>query len=61
MQVQYLHYDNAGENVAFKKACKQEGLGIDFEFTAPGMSQQNGHVEQIFATLQQGMHNALWW
>ena len=30
LQVQYLCCDNAGENVAFKKAFKQEGLGIDF-------------------------------
>ena len=27
-QVQYLGYDNAGENVAFERACKQEGLGF---------------------------------
>ena len=34
LQVQYLHYNNAGENVAFKEACKQKGLGVDFEYTA---------------------------
>ena len=44
MQVQYLCCDNTGENVAFKKACKQEGLGVGFECTAPGTPQQNGHV-----------------
>ena len=27
LQVQYLHCDNARENVAFKKGCKKEGLG----------------------------------
>ena len=32
MQVQYLHCDNAGENVAFKNACKQEWLGVDFRY-----------------------------
>ena len=36
MQVQYLPCNNAGENEAFKKTCKQEGLGNDFKYTAPG-------------------------
>ena len=31
--------------------CKREGLGIDFEFTAPGTPQLNGVVEREFATL----------
>ena len=51
LQVQYLHCDNAGENVAFEKACKQKGLGMDFEYTAPGMPLQNGCIECKFATL----------
>ena len=33
------------------EACKQEGLGIQFEYTAPGTPQQNGRVERKFATL----------
>ena len=37
LHVQYLHCNNAGENQAFKKNCKQEVLGIDFKYTAPGM------------------------
>ena len=41
-QVQYLCCDNAGENDAFEKACKQEGMGMEFEFTAHGTPQQNG-------------------
>ena len=44
VQVQYLHCDKTGENVVFKKACKQEGLVVDFEFTALGMPQQNGCI-----------------
>ena len=51
LQVQYLCCNNAGETVAFKKACKQEGLGVDFKYTALGMSQQNRWVERKFATL----------
>ena len=50
MQVQYLHWDYAGENVAFEKTCKQEGLGVGFKYTIPGMSEQNGCVECKFAT-----------
>ena len=51
LQVQYLCCNNTGENIAFKKACKQEGLGVEFKFTARGMSQQNGCIERKFATL----------
>ena len=51
LQVQRLHCKNAGENQAFEWTCDQEGLGIDFEYTAPGTPQQNGHVERKFATL----------
>ena len=47
LQVQYLHCDNAGENQAFKKTCKQEGLGINFQYTAPGMPQQNGCIPML--------------
>ena len=51
LQTQYLRCDNACENQAFEKNCKKEGLGNDFEFIAPGMPQQNEHVEHNFATL----------
>ncbi len=40
--VQSICCDNAGENVALEMSCKQEGLGIKFEYTAPGTPQQNG-------------------
>ena len=39
MQLQNLQCDNAGENVAFKKACKEEGLGMEFELTTPSTPQ----------------------
>ena len=51
LQVQYLCCDNAGEYVAFKKACKQGGLGIDCEYIAPAMPQKNGCIERKFSTL----------
>ena len=28
MQVQYLHCDNVGENVAFEKSCNRKGWGL---------------------------------
>ncbi len=40
--VNYICCNNAGENVALEMAYKQEGLGIKFEYTAPGTPQQNG-------------------
>ena len=30
---------------------QQEGLGVDFKYTAPGTTQQNGCIEQKFTTL----------
>ena len=51
LQVQRLRCNNAGENQAFEKACNQEGLGIDFEYTTPGTPQQNVCVKRKFATL----------
>ena len=51
LEVQQLWCDNAGENQAFEWACNQEGLGINFEYIAPGTPQQNGHVVCKFATL----------
>ena len=34
-----------------KHSNDQEGLAIEFEYTAPGTPQQNGHIKQKFATL----------
>ena len=51
LQVQYLCCDDAGKNITFKKACKQEGLRVDFKYTAPGMPQQNGCIEWKFPSL----------
>ena len=50
-KVKFIRCDNAGENLAFEKAAKSEGLGLTFEYTAPGTPQQNGKVERKFATL----------
>ena len=52
-QVQHLHCNNAGENQAFEKTCKQNGLGINFKYTAPGM--------QVCYPFQPGTCHAQWW
>ena len=59
MQVQCLFCDNAGENQAFERTCKQEGLGLDFEYTAPGTPQQNGHVQSKLTTFFNRVHTIL--
>ena len=46
VQVQYLCYNNAGENVVLKKVCKKEALGVDFKYTAPSMPQENGCIKR---------------
>ena len=37
--VGYSRCDNVGENENFERACKQEGIGIEFEYTVPGSTQ----------------------
>ena len=59
MQVQHLWYDNTGENVAFKKAYNQEGLGVEFEYTASVMQQEKGQVKWKFATIFNTVHAIL--
>jgi hypothetical protein len=49
--IKVIRCDNAGESMALATTCKREGLGINFEFTAPGTHQHNGVVERAFATL----------
>ena len=49
--VKYIRLDNAGENKKLERDCKNDGLGIKFEWTAPGTPQQNGRVERKFTTL----------
>ena len=73
LHVTYIRCDNAGENLAFEKASKREGMGLKFEYTAPGTPQQNGRAERKFQTLygrvramligsgiQQPLRNSFW-
>lgn len=40
-----LQMDNAGENKALETKCLKYGLGVSFEYTAPGTPQQISVVE----------------
>jgi hypothetical protein len=51
IEVKTIRCNNLGENNALQRSCKQEGLGIVFEYTARNTRQQNGHVERRFPTL----------
>ena len=51
IKIECIRLDNAGENKSLNNLCLKEGLGIKFEWTAPGTPQQNGKVERKFATL----------
>jgi len=49
--VKYLRLDDAGENFALEKFCKQQNLQVKFEFSGPRTPQRNGKVERKFQTL----------
>jgi hypothetical protein len=49
--VKKIRCDDAGENRATEQLLAANGLGIDFEYSAPNTPQQNGRVERRFATL----------
>ena len=51
IDIKYIHGDNARENKALQQHLKNDGLKIQFEFTAPDTPQQNGIVEHAFPTL----------
>ena len=51
IMTRFVRCDNAGENYAFKRMCENEGIGIQFEFTAVETPQHNGRVERKFASL----------
>jgi transposase InsO family protein len=49
--VKFLRLDDAGENFALEKLCKQQNVDVKFEFSAPRTPQRNGKVERKFQTL----------
>ena len=57
--MKYARCNNARVNEDFVRACKQEGMDIQFKYTVPGTPQENGHVEQKFITLFNMVHTVL--
>ena len=51
IQVKIIKCDNAGENKVLEIESDKNELGIIFEYTAPGTTQQNGVVERAFVTV----------
>jgi hypothetical protein len=52
IKVKCFRCDNAGENKSFQTLLKKKWKQyIKFEYTAPSTPQQNGKIEQKFATL----------
>ena len=51
INIKYDRYHNDGESEDFKRVCKQEGICIQFKYSAPGTPQQNCRVERKFASL----------
>ena len=49
--VKFICCNNASENTTLEQATKNAGMGITFEYSAPGTPQQNAVVERAFATL----------
>jgi hypothetical protein len=47
----FLRLDDAGENFALEKACKQHHLGLQFQLSGPRTPQRNGKVERKLQTL----------
>ena len=47
IQVQYLHCNNAGKNVDFERACKQQGVRMEFKYAAPGTPQKSSHQMEV--------------
>jgi hypothetical protein len=49
--VKFLRLDDAGENFALEKLCKQQNVDVKFKFLGPRIPQRNGKVERKFQRL----------
>ena len=56
VNVKYVCFAHAGENEAFEWFCKQEWMGVKFEYTVPHTPQQNGRMERKLAIPFDGVH-----
>ena len=51
IELKKIRLDNSGENKRLQKEWDKQNLGVIFEFTAPGTSQQNSVVERRIPVL----------
>ena len=51
IEVKFVRCDDAGENIALEKHCKQIGMNVCFEYSGPRTPQRNGKVERKYQTL----------
>jgi hypothetical protein len=51
IHVQVLRLDDAGEIHGLEKECRQQNLGIKFEYSGPRTPGRNGKVDRKFQTL----------
>ena len=51
IEVRRIRLDNSGENRSLQRECDKQNLGVIFEFTAPGTTQQNSVAERKIPTL----------
>ena len=51
IEIKRIRLDNSGENRSLQKDCDKQNLGVIFEFTAPGTTQQNSVVERKIPAL----------
>ena len=51
IEIKRIRLDNSGENRNLQEDCDKANLGIIFEFTAPGTTQQNSVAERRIPTL----------
>ena len=51
IDIKYIRLDNSGESRSLQKECDKQNLGIIFEFSAAGTTQQNSVVERKIPTL----------
>ena len=51
IEIERIRLDNSGENRSLQKECDKQNLGVIFESTAPGTSQQNSVVGRKIPTL----------
>ena len=51
IEIMKIGLDNSGENKSLQEECDKQNLGVIFEFTTPGKTQQNSVVERRIPAL----------